>query len=357
MAHRLKILFCSIALMMYSGLTSAAVIIQYHHVDTETPAATSVSPEVFAQHMGYLASNGFQVWPLPQLIKSLKQGKALPEKVIAITFDDGYKSVYRYAWPILQKHSFPFTVFINPNLVGGSSTMSWDELRKLSAQGNTIANHTAGHPHLVRLLDGESEANWKKRIQREIADAENIIHKKIGHSPKLLAYPYGEYNQQVQALAKNRGLIAFGQHSGAFDQSANWQAIPRFAFGGKYIGMKGFVDKVNSLPMPLIEATVHDDQGQRLDDPLLPLKVSRPILTLRLKTAALAQGIRCFASGQGRIDVQVNDSTVTTRPTSELAVGRSRINCTAASDQKGRFYWYSSFFMRKRDDGRWYQEP
>ena len=356
MRRLLKILFCLTVILIYPGLTRAAVVIQYHHVDSNTPASTSVSPEVFAQHMDYLANNGFQVWPLPQLMKALKDTEPLPSKVISITFDDGYKSVYTHALPVLQRHHFPFTVFINTTLVGDSDYMSWDQLRAVAARGATIANHTATHPHLVRLLDGESEVDWQKRIKDEIVGAENIIRKKIGHSPALLAYPYGEYNQRVKTLVSGLGLIAFAQNSGAFDQSVDWQAIPRFVFGGQYTEMKGFIGKVNSLPMPLLEAFVSDGQGHRLDDPLLPMNVTQPTLSLRLKTTTLAKAIHCYASGQGRIDVRVNGNTVTTRPGSQLPVGRSSINCTAASGQQGRYYWYSAFFMRKKADGSWYPE-
>jgi len=356
MRHRLITFFFSIAFLIQSDVGTAAVVIQYHHVDTSTPSATSISPELFSQHMTYLADNAFQVWSLPRLIAALKQKSTLPDKVIAITFDDGYKSIYSAALPILQKYNFPFTVFINPDLVGGPNTMSWDELHKIVSRGATIANHTMSHPHLVRALDGESTLQWKNRIRSEISMAENIIHQKMGKSPGLLAYPYGEYKQGVEAIARSLNLVAFAQHSGAFDHSVNWQAIPRFAFGGHYTDMQGFTEKVNSLPMPLIEAVVSDGQGNRIFDPLLPMSVRRPTLSLRLKIRQLAKGIRCFASGQGRIDVQVSGSTITASPNADLPVGRSRINCTAASGQKGRFYWYSKLFMRKQTNGQWYPE-
>ena len=344
-------------LLAYSASIGAAVIIQYHHVDTETPAATSISPELFAQHLAYLADNGFEVWALPRLIEALKKGEAMPEKVVSITFDDGYKSVYRQALPILRKYKFPFTVFINTRLVGGAGFMGWEALRELAGEGNTIANHTVSHPHLIRRLGDESEAQWQTRIKLEISEVEALLRDRLGHSPGLLTYPYGEYNHQVQALTKELNLIAFAQHSGAFDESVNWQAIPRFSFGGSYTAMAGFIDKVNSLPMPLREVRVSDELGQRLSDPLLPTEVSRPVLTLRLNTPELAKQVSCFASGQGRIDVQVKGDTATTRPKRALPSGRSRINCTAASGQRGRYYWYSEFFMRKRQDGSWYPEP
>ena len=355
--HRLIIFLCSSVLLIHSGIINSAVIIQYHHVDTTTPTATSISPAVFSEHMAYLANNDFQVWPLPRLIAALKAGEVLPDKVIAITFDDGYKSVYTNALPVMQKYHFPFTVFISTRLVGGSGFMSWNELREVAQQGNTIANHTASHPHLVRRLDNESESNWHARVTQEMVGAEKVIRKKLGHTPGLLAYPYGEYDKRVESIARELGLVAFAQHSGAFDQTVDWQAIPRFAFGGIYAEMKGFIDKVNSLPMPLTEVFVTDGKEKTITDPLLPQEIARPTVTLRLQTPVLAQAVHCYASGQGRIDVEVNGNTVRTRPTQDLPVGRSRINCTASSERRGRFYWYSAFFMRKQTDGHWYAEP
>ena len=357
MIHSLKILFCSLFLLVHSGSIAAAVIVQYHHVDAETPAATSISPDLFARHMAYLADHDFEVWALPRLLGALKNGELMPEKVVAITFDDGYESVFSEALPVLRKYDFPFTVFVNTALVGGAGYMDWDKLRELDGDGNTIANHTVSHPHLVRRLEDESQAQWQVRVKREMSAAEAVLRSKLGHAPKLLAYPYGEYNRQVQALVKALGLTAFAQHSGAFDANVDWQAVPRFAFGGAYTAMTGFIDKVNSLPMPLKAVRVSDERGLQLADPLLPMAVSRPVLTLRLNTPELAQQVSCFASGQGRIDVQVEGDTVSTRPEQALPVGRSRINCTAPSGQRGRFYWYSEFFMRKRSDGSWYPEP
>ncbi|MFO7602706.1 MAG: polysaccharide deacetylase family protein [Gammaproteobacteria bacterium] len=357
MKHSVKILCCSLCLLFHAASIRAAVIIQYHHVDTETPAATSIAPRLFAQHMAYLAENDFQVWPLPRLLAAIKHAEPLPDKVIAITFDDGYASVYHQALPILQKYQFPSTIFINTERVGGNGFMHWDELRELSARGHLIANHTVSHPHLVRALDGETAGQWEQRVSEEMRMGEVVIQRELGHSPGLLAYPYGEYNPQVQAIARELGLLAFAQHSGAFDPQVNWQAIPRFAFGGPYTALEGFIDKVNSRAMPLREVSVSDAQGQRLVEPLLPMAVTRPILTLRLQSAAVARGVSCFASGQGRLDVQVEGDTIVTRPKHDLPVGRSRINCTAPSGERGRFYWYSEFFMRKRPDGHWYAEP
>ena len=343
-------------MFVYSCGTDAAVVIQYHHVADNTPYSTSVSPSLFARQMDYLASHGFHVWPLPELIRSLSKGLPLTDRDIAITFDDGYVSVYNNALPILRKHGFPFTIFVTTSLVGGNGFMSWAELIEATKYGGTIANHTVSHPHLVRQLDGETDEQRSHRIYQEMAGAEDTIRRKIGTSPGMLAYPYGEYDALSMKIAHELGLVAFTQLSGAFDDSVDLQAIPRFAFGGRYGEMKEFIDKVNSLPMPLADVVIKDEHGRILKEPLLPVGSKRPVMLLRLRSSDIAKHIQCFATGIGRIKVHTNNDVVTTDLQADLPVGRSRINCTAPSTQPGRYYWFSRMFMRKNDDGSWYQE-
>jgi peptidoglycan/xylan/chitin deacetylase (PgdA/CDA1 family) len=352
------LILLSAALLLQGTSLRAAVIIQYHHVDDNTPPITSVTVKQFTEHMQYLANNDFNVWPLPKIIRALKDEQALPDKVIAITFDDGYKSVLENAVPLLRKHRFPYTVFVNTDLIGHSQEfMSWKQLQQLNSEGATIANHTATHSHLVRQRDDENYFQWRKRIEEEIMQAENNIRHQLGESPGMLAYPYGEYNNLIKLIVKTHELIGFAQHSGAFDRRVDWQAVPRFAFNQTYAEMQDFADKVNSLPMPLLNAIARDHRGEPLEEPLIPPHSHRPTLKLTLQSAELANRVQCFASGQGRVPAEVDNATVTLQLQQDLPVGRSRINCTAASEQAGRFYWYSHFFMRKTESNEWYDEP
>lgn len=354
----LGLIILSIVLLLQATALHAAVIIQYHHVDDDTPPVTSVTSQQFAEHMQYLADNNFNVWPLAKIIRSLKDEQPLPDRVIAITFDDGYNSVVSNALPLLRKHGFPYTIFINTARIGHSQEfMSWEQLQQLKQEGATIANHTTVHSHLVRQRDDESYLQWQERIEKEITQAETVIKRKLGTSPGLLAYPYGEYNSAIKLITRTHGLTGFAQHSGAFDHQADWQAVPRFAFNQTYAEMQGFADKVNSLPMPLLSAVAIDRRGEPLQDPLIPPHSHRPTLKLTLESASLAQRVQCFASGQGPVAAEVEQATVTLHLKQDLPVGRSRINCTAPSNQSGRYYWYSHFFMRKTDDNEWYEEP
>ena len=62
------------------------VILQYHHVATNTPTITSTPPDVFAEHLAYLHQH-FNVVALPEAIDALRDGTGLPDKSVAITFD------------------------------------------------------------------------------------------------------------------------------------------------------------------------------------------------------------------------------------------------------------------------------
>jgi len=325
----------------------AAVVLQYHHVSANTPASTSVSPERFKMHLEEIAREGFQVVPLQQLVDDLRAGRPLPDRTVAITFDDGYSSVYGEAFPLLKQRAWPFTVFVNsePHDRGQQGFMSWEQLRELHRGGATIANHTVSHAYLVRLDPAEDEVTWRARVEKEIADAEQRILQEIGEAPKLLAYPYGEYNRVVLEITGALGYAGFGQHSGPLAAYSDLRALPRFPFGGPYGERQDFLLKIRSLPMPLeggpqsIRRETTD--GHPLEDIILHGPSVRPKLILRLETGFPAGRVSCFATGQGQIPVVALESSVTTQAERPLGPGRSRYNCTAPAAETGRFYWIS----------------
>lgn len=339
-----------------SATAVAAVVLQYHHVSDSTPAATSVTPERFRQHMDYVQENGFEVVPLEDLVELLKAGKELPDKTVAITFDDAYDSVYETAFPVLKKRDWPFTVFVNTDPVdaGRNGFNSWEELREMAKAGATIANHSTKHNHLQRRKEGESRKDWQARIKAEVLDAEKRIEEETGQEHKMLAYPYGEYNNELQELLKQWGFVAFGQQSGPLAPHSELRALPRFPFGGPFGEPEDFATKVNSLPMPLAGIELFSDEA--LKDPLDEVVVAagaRPVLALTLENEQLGHAINCFASGQGAIKTQLEGDQLITLANKPLTPGRVRYNCTAGSDEKGRFYWFSQQWLVTDKEGRW----
>ena len=347
-----------IVFVTFSAPVSALVILQYHHISHDTPHSTSITPELFKQHLDYIQDNQFNVISLDDFVSALRDKKPFADKSVLITFDDGYRSIYDQAFPLLKRKGFPFTVFVNTQPIGHNLNqfMSWQELQVMSQHQATIANHSVTHPHFIRRLANESEVTWQARITGEIVEAQKLIEKHLGHSLKVFAYPFGEYDDKTQAILADLGYIALGQQSGAVPINVDLQSIPRFAFGGDYGAMDEFKTKINSLPMPIKTLQLLNENGQVLDSHILTLEVNQPAIAIELEAKFSSLQIACYASGQGRLEPQFDGSKQVFKTKRKLPVGRSRFNCTAPAAQKGRFYWYTQPWIKRNPDGSWYAE-
>lgn len=327
---------------LFVGLQAQAglVILQYHHVDESTPAITSVSPEVFRSHMQLLEDEGMTVVDLEDAMLNLLAGEPLPERAVAITFDDAYQSIFDHAWPELNARDWPFTVFVNTDAVDGrySDMMDWDALRTLQKHGALIANHTRSHPYLLEVPAGTTAREW---WENEINGAEKRIEEETGRSPKIFAYPYGEYTPELVNWLKSEGYIAFGQQSGAVGATSHPQVIPRFPASGAYADTNTLKTKLHSLPFAI--------QPEDSADPILTGKA--PGLTLHIPVQDfLPRQLACYAAGVGKLALQTEEDNgiveVTMQQDSPVRSGRSRYNCTAPSlSQPGRYYWYSQLWI------------
>ena len=145
----------ALALMLVSGLGPAvaqspaptpetvASVLMYHRVGNADHPSTNVTEAQFRAHLDYLETEGFNVVPLARVVEALEANRPLPPRTVAITFDDGYRSVGETAHPMLEARGFPYTVFVNtePVNAGQAGHMSWERMRGLAAQGVRFANH------------------------------------------------------------------------------------------------------------------------------------------------------------------------------------------------------------------------
>ncbi|PUA28547.1 MAG: polysaccharide deacetylase [Cellvibrio sp. 79] len=340
-------------LVICSIPSRAAVVLLYHHVSNTTPKSTSINPEAFEAQMDYLEKNQFNVVPLPELVEKLRKGTPLPDKTVAISFDDSYASVYESAYPRLKRRGWPFTFFVNTDSVSTAKLfVSWDQLREMAKNGVTIANHTSTHIHLPRKNEGESSSDYRQRIQNDIERAQQKIKQEIGSAQMILAYPFGEYDVDVQRIAKKLGYIAFGQQSGALYEQGDLQAVPRFPFGGSFTELDDFIMKVNTKPMPTSAVQFYENKNKELQS-LIVKSGDKPWLVLTLTDESLLKKVNCFATGQGPITVEVIDQQLWVQAKQPLNTGRTRYNCTAYAGEKGRFYWYTQQWLATDKNGKW----
>lgn len=324
-----------------SSAADHAVVLLYHHVSEDTPASTSVSPERFEAHLDYLERNDFEVWPLDRLLEAVIDGSEdVPDKVVAITFDDAYESVHSQAWPMLRERDWPFAVFVNTDAVdaGHSPYLGWDRLRELSGDGVLIGNHSASHGHLIARRNNEGRAAWAERVQGDIERGRRRIAEEIGTEPALFAYPYGEDSQALAGLVARHHDFALAQRSGAVGPHTDRLSVPRFPMASGFDGMERFAMAVNARALPVSEAEP-SPQGDGVRDPVETLR-----LTLADGGYRHAQ-IGCFSGSGERLQTRLEEGPPHAL---EIAVGgrgssgRNKLNCTApADDGSGDYYWYS----------------
>jgi peptidoglycan/xylan/chitin deacetylase (PgdA/CDA1 family) len=321
-------------------------ILLYHHVSEKTPASTSVSPSIFRKHMQYLREN-FHVLPLPELISALQAKRPLPDKAIAITFDDGYVNIYENGHPILSEFELPYTVFINPALVGEADFhLNWQQMKAMVKQGATFANHNLRHEHLLARKGNEDENEWLKRVGNDIQQAEQLLQQNLGISHQYFAYPYGEFSPALQQRITDLGFIGFAQYSGAVASFSDFSALPRFPAAGVEDDFALLKIKMHSLAMPVTDVNPSDPV---MNEAQMPFTFSFKVNDKDIDNGRIA----CFFQGQPQ-SITVEGEKILAEFNLFLPSGRTRINCTVPSiAQPSRYYWYSKPFFVADQQGQW----
>lgn len=181
------------------------VILMYHSVGKEiktldgSESKLNVSPRAFAKQMKFLYEHDYKVISLVEFIERIKRRERIPPKTIAITFDDGLRNNFFYAYPALKRYSFPATIFVATDFIGGGKFLTWDDINVMQEFGVLAESHTMSHPWLPDL----DEVN----IRKEFAGSKRIIEKMTGHEVKTLSYPLGAFNGRIEKIAKETGYI------------------------------------------------------------------------------------------------------------------------------------------------------
>lgn len=336
------LLLCSLVTGNALAGVPNAVIFMYHHFGEEKHPSTNIRLEQFDAHLGYLQTAGYQILPLEEIVRAIREGKSLPERTAAITVDDAYLSVYTAAYPRLKQRGWPFTVFVATDAVDQRlpAFMTWGQMREMQANGVTFANHSSSHSYLIRLRKGETRRQWRQRVRQDIEQAQSRLWEELRVRPTLFAYPYGEYDRRLAEIVSELGLTAFGQQSGAVGPFSDPRALPRFPMAEQFAAMDQFRLKAASLALPVRDVKPWDPVLKDRTPPTM-------VVTLAESDADLAR-LQCFG-GDGAVmepvwlDKEPRRFMVTAAK--PLPPGRSRYNCTAPSSRSGRYYWFSHLWI------------
>lgn len=200
-------------------------IITFHSIDN-SGSVLSYSPASFAGLLNALKKSCMPVLALDELLR--------PEidKGIAITFDDGMRSLYTDALPVLRDHAVPAHLYLTTGSVGknnrwptqpedapGFDMLTWDEIEQLHEAGIFIDSHTHNHPDM-RTLDIAD-------MEQQCETADELIEQRLGRRPLYFAYPYGYKNERVCDLARQRYRATVTTELGVLTGDEDAAKLPR----------------------------------------------------------------------------------------------------------------------------------
>ncbi len=206
-------------------------ILTYHSID-ESGSVISTSPKRFRRQMRLLRESSCQVIPLQNIVAALREHRDLPANALAITFDDGFESLYDCAFPVLQDYGFPATVFLvtafcgrpspwnsRTRKLGAAALATWDQIAEMACGGIDIGSHTVTHPDLTRLQPEEAET--------EIRSSRRMIEDRLGRLVSSFAYPFGRSNAGIRALVEREYRCACSARLGMVDQASTPYLLKR----------------------------------------------------------------------------------------------------------------------------------
>jgi len=180
-------------------------ILCYHRFGAKASKLT-VTPAAFAAQMQFLAKNGYHVVPLARVDEFLSGRTPLPRKSVVITIDDGYRSAFEIAWPILKQYGFPATVFLYSDFVGAGDALNWAQMKEMTASGLVdVQPHSKTHANLTLRQADETDARYRERVRKEVDTPIGLIKERLSLPSTSFAYPYGDVNEIVVDLLARQG--------------------------------------------------------------------------------------------------------------------------------------------------------
>jgi peptidoglycan/xylan/chitin deacetylase (PgdA/CDA1 family) len=192
-------------------------IMMYHMISKQLPktkkSGLRVSPEMFERHLKYFSDNNWSFIKMSELLEHDAQ-----EKVVAITFDDGYEDNYSEAFPLLKKYNACATLYLvidrhqndwsakknpkhNKSDLAKKSKLSDGQVEEMVASGIfELGGHTYSHPFLPNLSVEDKE--------HEMISSKSFLETKFNTNISSFAYPFDIYSSADVDIIKASNFIS-----------------------------------------------------------------------------------------------------------------------------------------------------
>lgn len=189
-------------------------ILMYHSVSDDPEPGVgayyrlATSPQRFRDQMSWLKTQGYRTVGLAEALASCEaRWQCDDDRLIVLTFDDGYRDFLTAAWPVLDEMGFTATVFLPTAFIADErmqfkrrDCLTWTEVRSLSAAGIAFGSHTVNHPNLYELT-------WP-RIRSELAESRAALEDEIQAPIRTFAYPYAFPQEDAAFVSALREELA-----------------------------------------------------------------------------------------------------------------------------------------------------
>jgi poly-beta-1,6-N-acetyl-D-glucosamine N-deacetylase len=222
------------------------LVLSYHDIRNDVarkgdPDGYAVSTQNFAAHLDWLSGHGYHPVSLADVMSASRGERALPAKAVLLTFDDGLRSVYTHAFPLLRAYGYPALVAVvtdwvelpkdrqvdyGPRMFTRDDFLTWAQLREMQASGLVeIASHSHDLHHgvqsnpqgnmtpaaITRRYDAaahhyESEADYRARILADLQASTDLLQRELGVRPRAIVWPYAAYNSISNGIAEALGM-------------------------------------------------------------------------------------------------------------------------------------------------------
>ncbi|MCO5398861.1 polysaccharide deacetylase family protein [Ralstonia soli] len=208
------------------------VVLVYHRFASTVDSTMTVRMQTFEAHLHAIEAAGYRVVPLADIL-SWHEGKqdALPARAVAITVDDGHRSVYATLWPALRGRAIHVTLFVYPSAISNASyAMTWAQLRELAGTGQfDVQSHTYWHPNFRVEQAHRSTEDFSKFARDQLRRAKVRIEAEVGAPVHVLAWPFGIHDPELERMAREEGYTAgFTLDAQPLQKSLPAMALPRY---------------------------------------------------------------------------------------------------------------------------------
>lgn len=245
------------------------LILSYHDIRDRVAAkgdadTYAVSTQNFAAHLDWLGAHGYHPVSLSQVIDASQGRATLPPKPVLLTFDDGLRSVYDKAFPLLQAYRYPALVAVITDYVdmapgrtidygyrpfGHDDFVTWAQLKQMHDSGLIeVASHTDDLHHgvlanpqgnstpavVTRIYrpatrSYESEAQYEQRLRADLGRSVQRIQQHLGVRPRAIVWPYAAYNQLSNDIAEQLGMpVSFDLEGRSTPVASDLHGLARF---------------------------------------------------------------------------------------------------------------------------------